>query len=93
MRHPGGKRDKEGKGKHEQVLGGGKRTEALKTSRKNGNRQPREVGDRKLSGLKERDLDGSPTVGQGTCRAHLQQKHRVSRKGWDCYLTVKNSHP
>jgi hypothetical protein len=32
-----------GRGEHDQVLGGGNRTEALRASRKNGNRQPKEV--------------------------------------------------
>ena len=32
------------RGEYDQVLGQGNRTEALRTSRKNGNRQPQEVG-------------------------------------------------
>jgi hypothetical protein len=41
-----GKGTGRGKGEHDQVLGGGNRTEGLRASRKNGNRQPWEVGDR-----------------------------------------------
>jgi hypothetical protein len=33
------------RGEHDQVLGGGNRTQVLRASRKNGNRQLREVGD------------------------------------------------
>ena len=40
----GGKWDGEGRGEHDLILGGGERTEALRASRKNGNRQPQEVG-------------------------------------------------
>ena len=67
-------RDLEGKGgggggEHDLVLGGGKRTEALRASRKNRKKQPREVGGwgdppectrdlggERFSGLKGRDL-------------------------------------
>jgi hypothetical protein len=34
-----------GRGEHDQVWGGQKRTEVLRTSIKNGKRQPQEVGD------------------------------------------------
>jgi hypothetical protein len=80
------------------VLGEGKRTEALRASRKNGNRQPREVGSwgggnppectsdlggERLSGLKGRDLRGDALQwGEGTCRAYLQQKVGASSEGW-----------
>jgi hypothetical protein len=30
-------------------------------------------------------------VGEGTCRAHLQQKDRASSEGWSCYPLVKHS--
>jgi hypothetical protein len=39
-----GKGTGRGKGEHDQALGGGKRIEALRASRKNGNRQLQEVG-------------------------------------------------
>ena len=65
------KRTGKGRGEHDQLLCWvGERTEALKASRKNGNRQPQEVGGEgtdtlecsrdmggeRLSGLKRRDL-------------------------------------
>jgi len=72
------KEDREWGGEHDQVLGGGKRTEVLKASRKNGNRQPQEVSSRgTLQNVPEtwevRDsqdskggtLDEMPMVGNG----------------------------
>jgi hypothetical protein len=39
-----GKQTGRGRGEHDQVLGGGNRTEALRANRKKGNRQTQEVG-------------------------------------------------
>lgn len=44
MRDLGGKEEREGRGEHDQVLDGENRTEVLNSIRKNGNRQPQEVG-------------------------------------------------
>jgi hypothetical protein len=40
----GGGRAVRGRAETDQVLGEGKRTDALRASRKNGNRQPQEIG-------------------------------------------------
>ena len=70
----------------------GKRTEVLSASRKNGNRQPeelggwgkapeciRDLGGEKLSGFNGRDLRGNALHWrEETCKAHLQQKDRAS---------------
>ena len=50
----------------------------------------RDLGGVKLSGLKGRDLWWNALQwGEETCRAHLQQKDRVSSEERGCYPTVK----
>jgi hypothetical protein len=82
----------------DKTAGWGKRTEALRVSTKNRNRQPQEVGDwedpqeftrnlgsETLSRLKGRDPRWNALQwGEGTCRDHLQQKDRTSSEGWGC---------
>ena len=83
-------------------VGWGKRTEAPWASRKNVNRQPQEIGVwgdpqntpetlevRVLPGLKARDLRWNACpLGEGTYRAHLQQKDRASNEGEGSHPTV-----
>ena len=50
----------------------------------------RDLGGERLSGLKGRDLRWNALQwGEGTYRAHLQQKDRASSEGWGCHPTVK----
>jgi hypothetical protein len=76
--------------------------EALRASKKNGNRQPREIGGwrdppkltrdmggERLSGLKGKDLRcNTRQYREGTYRAYLQQEDRTSSEGWGCLPTV-----
>jgi hypothetical protein len=73
----------------------GKRTESLRTSGKNRNRQPQKIGGlgdvlectsdlerERLSGLKGRDLRWNALHWwEGTCRVHLQEEDSASNEG------------
>jgi hypothetical protein len=95
----GGKWNKGESREHDLVLGGNQRTEALRASRKNGNRQLQEVGNggtlqnvsetwdvRESQESKDSSLIKCSTVSKG--RAHLQKKHRASSEGWGCHPRV-----
>jgi len=83
-------------------IGWGKRTEALRVSRKNENRQPWELGGRENPPECARDQGrgrlrtqrGNPRWNdlqweEGAYRGHIQQKDRASSEGWGCYATIK----
>jgi hypothetical protein len=107
VRDPGGKGDREGKGGRWSGIRLWKRTETQRASRKIRNRQPQEIGGwrdppectidmggERLLGLKGRYLRWNALQwGEESCRAHLQQKDRVSSEGSGCHSTVKNPDP
>jgi hypothetical protein len=94
-RRPGWEKGtRRGRGEQDQVLGEENRTEFLRASRKNGNRQPWEVGGGTLQNAPEawevRDSQNSNALKwrEGTCRAHIQLKDRATSRG----VAIPQSH-